>query len=226
MIQIQIYLPFFHLQVQTLGQMVLKALEAASRRATRTNTISCIFSPIFFLPGSFFSTFNFWLSQADQLHPARHHFEFWLSLFSSEQSDHPLVKHSLLHRSSTSDINHYSSSAKKPSLSSLQEITITFLLCLSHLILTDDDQLLNQSQSFLLLFRINSERWEILIKMFKMFTFTFTFTFTLTVIISSRDSLMMFSCCSIDLIILPPFFGWCFLCYSDIWKTRNIFKLI
>ena len=68
------------------------------------------------------------------------------------------------------------------------------MLCLSHLILTDDDQLLNQSQSFLLLFRINSEIWEILIKMFKMFTFTFT----LTVIISSRDSLMMFSCCSID----------------------------
>ena len=197
MIQIQIHLPFFHLQVQTLGQMVLKALEAASRRATRTNTISCIFSPIFFLPGSFFSTFNFWLSRADQLHPARHHFEFWLSLFNSAQSDHPLVKHYLLYRSSTSDINHYSSSAKKPSLSSLQEITLTFLLCLSHLILTDDDQLLNQSQSFLLLFRINSERWEILIKMFKMFKMfkVFTFTFTLTVIISSRDSLMMFSCC-------------------------------
>ena len=90
-----INLPFFHLHVQTLGQMVLKALEAA-RRVIRANIsiltpISCqadIFPSWAFCQAEFFSIFN--LSRAHQqlLAPPPHHVWVFLSLLNADQRGH------------------------------------------------------------------------------------------------------------------------------------------
>ena len=64
--QKQIHSPFFHLHVQTLGQIVLKALEMA-RRVAKTNSISCILLPI--LPVFNFQFSTEWSGQPPCLSP-------------------------------------------------------------------------------------------------------------------------------------------------------------
>ena len=89
-----INLPFFHLHVQTLGQMVLKALEVA-RRVIRKNisilaSISCqadIF-PDIPCQGEPFSIFNLSWAHHQLLAPPPHHVWVFLSLLNADQSDH------------------------------------------------------------------------------------------------------------------------------------------